>query len=306
MKTKNWIIVLVMVLVGPLAMSQDYAFQVMINKGNNEVKSGEVWQPVKTGATLKTGDEIKLEPNAYLGLRHASGKMLEVKNQGTHKVADLAKNVGAGSSVMNKYTEFILSSNSAEAKKNRLSATGAVHRTRAAGGEGAIELFLPENQFSRVFGSQVIINWESTKAQGPFVIELQNMFEDVLAVYETEGNSYVVDLTEPKLADKDLNAIMVRVSAKADHKQTSMVKMIQKLSADDYNKIKTDLAEVMPVLEETAINKYFLANYFEKNNLLVDAITAYQQAIQLEPSFKAEYEEFLYRKNLKAPSQNEK
>ncbi len=303
MKTRKLAFLLVLVLTGPLAMSQDYAFQVMINKGNNEVKSGDNWQPIRTGATLKPGDEIKLEANAYLGLRHATGKMLEVKNQGPHKVADLAKNVGAGSSVMNKYTDFILSSNSAEAKKNRLSATGAVHRTRGTG-DGAIELFLPENQFSRVFGDKVIVNWESAKVQGPYVIELQNMFEDVLAKYETDGTSYTIDLTEPKLSDKDLNAIMVRVSSKADPKQTSVVKMIQKLSADDQNKIKADMTELGNVLDESAINKYFLANFFEKNNLLVDAITAYQQAMALEPSFKEEYEEFLYRKNLKTPPQN--
>lgn len=303
MKNKKWAPLLVMTIFCHFAMAQDYAFQVMINKGNNEVKSGDSWQPVKTGATLKTTDEIKLEPNAYLGLRHTTGKMLELKNQGTHKVADLAKNVGTGSSVMNKYTDFILSSNSAEAKKNRLSATGAVHRTRGTG-DGAIDLLLPENQFSRVYGDQVIINWESEKVQGPYVIELQNMFEDVLAKYETDAKSYTINLTEPNLSDKDLNAIMVRVSSKNDPKQTSSIKMIQKLSADDYNKVKTDLTELGPVLDETAINKYFLANFFEKNNLLVDAITAYKQAIALEPSFEAEFEEFMYRKNLKQPKQN--
>src|SRR5882757_5974005 len=108
--------------------SQDYTFKVMANKGANEVKSGDGWQPIKTGASLKSGDELKISENAYLGLVHVTGKPLEVRTAGSYKVADLAAKMSGGASAMNKYTDFILSSNSAEAKKNRLSATGAVHR----------------------------------------------------------------------------------------------------------------------------------------------------------------------------------
>ncbi len=300
MKTTRWVFFLGMVLASYAALAQDYAFQVMINKGSNEVKTGNAWQPVKTGASLKAGDEVKLADNAYLGLRHASGKMMELKNSGTFKVADLASKVSGGSTVLNKYTDFILSSNSPEAKKNRLSATGAVHR----GSGDAINLFLPDNQFSGIFGSKVILNWESAKAGGPYLIELQNMFEDVLATYETTETSYTVNLTDPKLADKDLNAIMVKVTSKADTKQASAMKMIKKLSVDEDKKIKASMSEMAAALaEETAINKYVLANFYEQNNLVVDAITAYQEAIQLEPSFKEDYEDFLVRKGLKKPKQ---
>lgn len=297
MKTTRWAFFLV--LVSYAAMAQDYTFQVMINKGANEVKSGNTWAPVKTGASLKAGDEIKLSDNAYLGLRHASGKMMEVKQSGTHKVADLASKVTGGSSVLNKYTDFILSSNSPEAKKNRLSATGAVHR----GAADAINLFLPDNQFSGIFGSKVILNWEA-KSEGPYVIELQNMFEDVLAQYETTETSYTIDLTDPKLADKDLGAIMVKVASKKDAKQASAVKMIKKLSADEEKKIASAKNELGTSLEEeTAINKFTLAGFYEQNNLVVDAITAYQEAIKLEPAYQEFYEEFLIRKNLKITKQ---
>jgi hypothetical protein len=78
---------------------------------------------VKTGASLKASDEHKLSENAYIGLVHKSGKPLELKAAGQYKVADLASKVATGTSVLNKYTDFILSSNSAEAMKNRLNAT---------------------------------------------------------------------------------------------------------------------------------------------------------------------------------------
>jgi hypothetical protein len=279
--------------------AQDYTFKVLASKGSNEVKSAGTWQALKTGASLNSGDELKLAENAYLGLVHASGKPMELKQSGNYKIADLAAKMNGGSSVLNKYTDFILSSNSAEAKKNRLSATGAVHR-----GEGdAIELYLPDNQFSGIYGNKVILNWDS-KAAGVYVIELQNMFEDILARYETAEKSYTVDLSDPKLADKDLNAIMVKVSMKNDAKQTSSMKMIKRLSADEEKKVKSSLNELAPIIaEETAINKYYLAAFFEQNNLMVDAITAYQEAVKLAPSFKEDYDDFLIRKGMKKPKQ---
>lgn len=291
------VIVLLVAVVGTRA--QDYTFKVLANKGSNEVKSGGSWQTIKTGASLNSGDELKLVENAYIGLVHASGKPMELKQAGTYKIADLASKMTGSSSVLNKYTDFILSSNSAEAKKNRLSATGAVHR----GTGDAIKLYLPDNQNSGIFGSKVILNWE-TKAEGPFVIELQNIFEEVLAKYETNDFVYEVDLKDPKLADKEINAIMVKVSSKTDAKAVSSVKMIKKLSADEEKKVNAEIADMSSLMaEESAINKFFMAKFFEKNNLMVDAITAYQEAMKLEPTYKEEYEDFLIRKGLKPAKQ---
>jgi hypothetical protein len=50
--------------------------------------------------------------------------------------------------------------------------------------------------------------------------------------------------------------------------------------------------------EETALNKYILASYFEENLLIMDALTAYQDAIKLAPDvalYKDSYNEFLKR-----------
>ena len=94
-------IVLATVIFGS-ATAQDYAFKVLINKGQNQIKSGNNWLPIKVGASLQSADELKISPNGYLGLVHATGKPLEVKNPGQHKVADLAAEVSGGSSVLNK------------------------------------------------------------------------------------------------------------------------------------------------------------------------------------------------------------
>jgi len=277
---------------------QDYAFRVMASKGTNEVKSGDSWQAVKPGSSLKTGDELKLAENSYVGLIHVSGKPVEVRDAGTHKVADLAKNIQPGQSVLNKYTDFILSSN-AEGKKNKLSATGAVHR----GSSGDISVFLPENQYSDVYQTTAIVNWESAKAGGPYVVVLKNMFDDELAKYETPETSLKINLADAALANEA--AILIEVSSKADPKSKSEQKLIKKMNPAQTEKVKKDLTDLGADVSttETALNKYILAGFYEEKKLYIDAITSFEQAIKLEPSYKEYYEDFLLRNKLKAAPQ---
>jgi hypothetical protein len=297
MKNRFFLLVVGLLFSASAVVGQDYAFRVMASKGTNEVKSGDSWQAVKPGSSLKTGDELKLAENSYVGLIHVSGKPVEVRDPGTHKVADLAKNIGPGQSVLNKYTDFILSSN-AEGKKNKLSATGAVHR----GSAGDITVFLPENQYSDVFNTTAVVNWESPKAGGPYVVVLKNMFDDELAKYETPETSLQINLAAPELVNE--SAILIEVSSKADPKSKSEQKLIKKMNATQSDKVKKELAEMgTDVTNETAINKYILAGFYEEKKLYIDAITAFEQAIKLEPAYKEYYEDFLLRNKLKAVPQ---
>ncbi|MFM9838313.1 MAG: hypothetical protein ACKVOQ_08625 [Cyclobacteriaceae bacterium] len=295
---KSTILVLVSILALNLVQAQDYTFKVLANKGSNEVKSGSAWQAVKTGDRLKTGDELKVSENSYVALVHSTGKPMELKQSGSYKVADLASKVGAGTSVLNKYTDFILSSNSAEAKKNRLSATGAVHR-----GLADIKVFLPENQYAEIFNTDVIVNWEATKGGGPYVVTVKNMFDEELMKIETPENTVQIDRSNPKLANED--ALLVEVKSKADGKSKSEQHLIKKLSIARQESIKKSLAEMgNDVKEETALNKFIMAGFYEENKLFIDAITSYEQAIKLAPdvpTYKEAYEEFLLRNKLKNP-----
>lgn len=298
MKTLKLSLLLTLIALTPAVFGQDYAFKVLANKGTNEVKSGNAWQPLKTGASLKDGDEVKLADNAYIGLVHSSGKPMELKQAGNYKVSELSSKVGTGSSVLNKYTDFILSSNSAEAKKNRLSATGAVHRATET---SSIKLLLPENQHSGIYNNIAVINWDDEKVTGPYIVTLRNMFDDVLAKEETPETSYTIDLTDARFANE--NAILVEVSSKADPKQASKQHLVKKLAPADHQKVTKSLNEIMgEVNDATALNKLILAGFYEQNNLFIDAIAAYEEAIRLAPevpSYEEAYEEFLLRHGLK-------
>jgi hypothetical protein len=298
MKIRKLTLLFCLSIITSIVFGQDYAFKVLANKGANEVKTGESWAPLRTGASLKSTDEVKLSDNSYIGLVHASGKPMELKQAGSYKVSDLASKVGGGSSVLNKYTDFILSSNSAEAKKNRLSATGAVHRAVES---SAIKLVLPENQFSEIYNTTAVINWDGSKVAGPYIIIVRNFFEEELTKIETPETTFTLDLTNPKYVNE--NAILVEVSSKADPKQASKFHMIKKLLPAQQEKVKQSLTEIMgDVSEPTGLNKLILAGFYEQNNLFIDAIASYEDAVKLAPdvpSYKEAYDEFLFRHNLK-------
>ncbi|MDL5046404.1 hypothetical protein QQ054_10200 [Oscillatoria amoena NRMC-F 0135] len=299
MKLSRVTMVIVFVLAGVVAFgqAQSYAFKVVANKGNNEVKSGDSWQPVKTGATLKPTDEIKVADNSYIGLFHASGKPMEIKAAGNYKVSLLESQVGSGaSSVLNKYTDFILSSNSEE-RKNKLSATGAVHRGTA----DDISVMLPSNQNSSVYNNVAVIRWESEKTKGPYIVNIVNMFGDNVARVETADSRIELNLSDSRFTD--LSALLIEVSAKTDAKLASEQYLIKRLSPADQEKVKKSLGEIATdVSERTALNQFVLAGFYEEKGLLIDAISAYEETIRLAPDvpyYAEAYNDFLIRQGLK-------
>ena len=296
MKNGRFLFLVGFFLLNTVVYSQDYTFRVLATKGSNELKSGDSWQAVKTGASLKSGDELKITENASVGLVHTSGKPLEVKQPGTYKVADLASKVSGGSSVLNKYTDFILSSNSAEAKKNRLSATGAVHR-----GPAELKVYLPENQNAEIFNNIAYVNWED-KGAAPYIVSFKNMFDEELVKVETPETSVKIDLNDPKFANE--TAILVEVRSKADGRTKSEQHLIKKLSQSRHDSIKKSFTELNNELgtETSELNKLIQAAFYEQNKLFIDAITSYEEVIKMAPdniSYKEAYDEFLFRNKLK-------
>lgn len=296
MKTRKLSLVVALVLVSVFAFGQDYSFKVLASKGANEIKSGDTWQPLKTGANLKSGDEIKIAQNAYLGLISAKGKPKELREAGLVKVADIK--VDESKSALNKYTDFILSSN-AEGKKNKLGATGAV--TREFGEAKAISVVLPPKEHPYVYNSSVVINWDGEKVPGPYVVTVKDMFEEPITKFETPEISFTLDLKDPKLASQQ--TILVEVSSKADPKLASAQFFVKQMPAAEHEKVKKQLDDILgDVSEETAMNKIYLARFFEENNLLIDAIGEYEKAVKLAPDvpdFKEYYDTFLYRRGMK-------
>jgi hypothetical protein len=292
MKTKTFSLTLVLVLYTAFVTAQDYAFRVLVNKGKNEVKSGANWEPIKVGTSLRSPDELKVSENSYLGLIHVSGKPLEVKSAGSYKVVDLSAKVGKGSSVLNKYTDFILSSNSR--KGGNMTATGAVHR-----GTGKINVYLPPSS-SYIYGDTISIEWEKEKSiSAPYIVTFTTVFEEELHKIETGENNVTVNLNDAKFANE--NDIRVIVTSKKDGKPSDAY-VLRKYSRTDREKMTALYKELASqTTAKTAFNRFIRAGFFEQHKLLADAVTAFQQAVKMEPAYKEDYEDFLLRNGLKVP-----
>jgi hypothetical protein len=279
----------------------DYAFKVLANKGANEYKSGDTWQPIKTGISLNVGDELKVSENAYLGLVSKTGKPLEIKKPSNYKVADLLSQLGTGTSVMSKYTDFILSSNSAEAKKNRLSATGAVHR----GEPSSLTVYLPGTQNAYIYSNSMYVLWAAPKSGGPYEVTLMDFMEEELMKMETPETAVKLDLSDPKLAK--VTNFLVKVTSKADSKVHSDGSAVKRLTAAEHEKIKKSFDEIAAdVKEETAFSRFLLAGFYEQHGLLIDALSCYEDAVRMAPdveSFQEAKNDFLERHKMIPPKQ---
>lgn len=290
MKSKLIAVVLTLMVSGVYAQSA-YTFKVLVSKGKTEVKTSDAWQLIKVGASLQANDELKIAENSYLGLMHANGKPLEIREAGSFKVSELISRLGKGASVLNKYTDFILSSQ--QEKKNRLSATGAVHR----GAEDLIIVYLPASEKADLFGSKIGLQWAADEVPGPYEVIFTNLMEERLARFETTTNQLSVALDEGKL--KDEYNIMVKVVSKTDPGKGSKNYIIKKLRSQDREKYTKAVAELKGSLEEgSALSMYIMAGFYEENYLLNDALTAYQEAIRLAPDvtlYQESYQQFLTR-----------
>ncbi len=296
MKNRSISFIIVLFTAHSMVFGQDAAFKVLANKGNNEVKNGATWQPLKTGASLKSGDELRLAENAYLALVHIeTGRPKELKEAKVYNIDALDKEMGdGGASVMHKYADFILTS-SAEAKKNRLSATGAVTRDI----KGKVELAIPRGQSTSVFNETVLIKWESP-VQGPYTVFVRNMFEDLLAKYETPESFLELNVADPKFNNE---ALLIQIEPAGDPSLASEPRMIERLSAERRSEIEKAFADIQGlVTSETAVSKFYLAGFYEQNDLVIDALGAYEKAIELAPDvpdYVESYEDFLIRHNIK-------
>lgn len=303
MKSLIKILVVVLFLGNYTVNAQAYVFKVLANKGDNSVKiEGAEWTKLKTGQSLNSGDELKLSDEAYLGLMHNSGKTLEVKTPGSHTVSGLAANLKSkNTSVASKYADFVMNKMSEDDGsgdyRKSLGATGAVDRALASG--ASIKIMALSS--SEIINEEVILRWNEPKQEGEvedltYELTFSNLFDETIATETVDKTSYLLDRSKEPFAGQ--NFIKVKVQVKGED-----------LKSDDYAitiKPEEETAEIKATLEElkteidgeSAMDKLVMAAFYEDNDLLLDALTAYEQAIQKAPNvpvFEKAYEDFLIR-----------
>ncbi len=274
-----------------IGAAQSYAFKVIASKGHTEVRAaGGEWAPIKVFASLLANDEVRLPINGYLGLNHVSGKPLELKESGVYKISELASQVGKGPTAMSKYTDFILSSD--QEKRNKLAATGAVHR----GDNKPVQVLLPGPGRADLLNSYFSLNWTS-EGSTAYTVVLMDMLDDELKRIPVKGKSITVNFDELKI-----NEAQVLIKVIAESGLSSETFVVKRLPASQRKRTQETIDGLGLPTEKNALEKYILANIYEENGLVIDALTSYKEATELEPevdSYKQAYAQFLIRLGFK-------
>lgn len=286
---------------------QSFVFRVLASKGENQVKKGQSGEtvPLKTGATLMSGDELIAASGAYIGLMHKTGRTIEVRNPGVTKITDLeTKLASSKSSVANKYAQFVMNKMnegdgdlSSNYRKN-MKATGAVER--ATGGAG-IKVMLPSSV--DILNPEAIIRWEEAEEveEAAYVVTIKNIFDEEIFNAETDQTSMNINFNEENLANERL--VILNVTVKDNDELKSGDYGIKRMSSDDAASINENLdALKSDISGESPLNNLIFASFYEDNNLILDAMTQYEKAIIASPDvedFKTLYEDFLINNGLK-------
>lgn len=288
-----------------LANGQGYTFRVLANKGQNQVKKDGTTTAValKTGATLSDGDELIASQGAYIGLMHKSGKTLEVRTPGTKKVTDLAKMVDTKSaSVSSRYAKFLANKMNEKDEPNyraKLNATGAV--SRALAGDEQIQVLIPAEDAS-LLGDKAILNWDTPEGmeENTFIVTVKNIFDEEVKKEEVMGNTIELDFTSSQMQNEE-GLWIINVKAKENQDVTSgdiAIKRPENPSqyAEGLNSLKAEVDEDSP------LNKVIYASFYEENGLIVDALTAIEEAIKMNPEvddFKILKKDIIERNGIK-------
>ncbi|WP_422362383.1 hypothetical protein [Reichenbachiella sp.] len=285
---------------------QSFVFRVLASKGANQVKKAQSGEtvPLKTGATLMSGDELIAASGAYIGLMHKSGRTIEVRNPGVTKITDLeTKLAKSQSSVANKYAQFVMNKMSdgdgaSSNYRRNMKATGAVERATSS---AALKVMLPSSV--DILNPEAIIRWNGAEevADAAYVVSIKNIFDEEIYSAETTGTSMNINFEDDQLANERL--VILNVKVKDNDEIKSGDYGIKRMSSDDAASINENLEALKSDLsEDSPLNNLIFASFYEENNLILDAMTQYEKALIASPDvedFKTLYDDFLIKNGLK-------
>lgn len=264
------------------AQAQDELFKVLASSGQNEVVSNGTSSKVTIGKRLYQGDKIKVSSGGYLGLAHKSGKTIELKKPGSYTLSELSQQVeDQNKGVCKKYVDFMvgeMTSQDEDLSKNKykyMAVTGSVERPS----KPVIKSFLPGD--AKVLKSEIELSWIPVKNEEEYLVTLTNLFQDTVFSKVVAGNSIKIDLTKLELEKEKI----YKWSVEGKGKSTEFTpRVIRAMSNEEEKALREEIVLIKKELnEENALNKFVMANVYAEKGLIIDAISCYQEAIQMAP-----------------------
>lgn len=247
---------------------------------------------LKTGLTLNAGEVIIASGGAYIGLMNSSGGTIQVREEGEYSVDDLERQSRKVSgSIARRYVKYMVDKLNAPAPK-KSEITPAVSRDISLG----ITLLIPSS--AEAIGNKALVSWKAPEDVKPnFNVVIKNLFDDEIASFQTSEYSMILDFEE---LDNETGIYIMMVSSIERAEINSGRIGIKKLEPDDrpdvYQHLESLSAEINE--DDNPLNKLIFASFYEDNDLLLDAVSKYEEAIQMAPEisgFRELYESFLVK-----------
>jgi len=289
------LVITILAVITQSVIAQDYTFRVLANKGNNQLKkAGEAGAiNLKAGINLFPGDQIIAVTDAYIGLVHSSGKTIEIKTAGTHNVDDLDGTLDGSTRVAGMYLNRTMNKkDEGNINNNQQEKEG----TRSISAD--IRMYLKDR--SKVFGTKATIRWDSEQQSSGYIVTVNNLFGQILLRNETSDTRLDLDFNHPRLANE--RYVKVIVTSKENENFKSGEFFIERIPPNESKAIQKQFEELRNELPgESSLNKLIIASFFAENNLYLDALTSYEEAVDLSPDvedFKSIYEAFVAENGL--------
>lgn len=290
------------------AKAQTALFNVLASKGSVKyVSAGSTEEKTMIiGKKLFPQDKIVVGENSYLGLAHSGGKTIEIKRPGHYEVSSLSAEVAnQNASVSKKYVDFLageINNNGQDMSKNKykyMAVTGSVER-----GNDDIVFYATPNTAALVTNGPVTFKWDLNADVKVYVVKLTNIFDEVLYTTELTSNSIAIDLSKYNFGKDNEKNLFIQVlskefPAKVKSEKVNLKALDSKVEAEVAKQVQELKAEQK---EETALNKYVLANFYAEKGLTINAVEQFEAAIAMEPEvedFKASYGEYLVARDIK-------
>ncbi|AZQ64242.1 hypothetical protein EI427_19070 [Flammeovirga pectinis] len=254
--------------------AQEAKFMVLGVKGDVSLEG----KNIQTGDMLLSGQELIINGTSpYLGLAYISGGTLELKKPGTYQVNTLEKELGQKENdLVSRYVDFI---------KDELTGSGEEASTQAKYGsvtrslkKKPIYFYVPIN--SNAIKTEINLSWalkDGSSENGTYKIFIKDRKHHILLEDEVNGTEYTLNLNDAKLNEEKY--LFYYVEDAKNNKIASDLYAFTVYKEGDSEETVRELEQLKS--NETAIGKLILAKYYEDKGFIVNASTAYEQAINL-------------------------
>jgi len=268
-----------------LSFAQGTKFKVLALKGKILIgfDNSNHWIPLTLGTEITTKEKIKVDKNSYLGLAFFPEGIMEIKNSGEYDFEGLTdifrKNYHT---VDKKFSSYIFSE--LEKKISRIKEMrqmGATIRLRP----NYIVSALPAS-FCTI-DSIIEFKWYPVSGSSDYIFKLMNSSNRTVFMKEINDTSITVNLAPLFLEDD--STYKWYIYDNTDPSVSSDTNNFTKFSKLKAEAINDSLKELKNTLgdEYSALNQIIYSEFFQRNQLNIEALKALEKAVELEPSVEA-------------------